>query len=148
MRYTSLQLSKLFNVSIKTLSRWVAIGLLNPAGRGRFSYGEIDVLAIGICRDMRAKGSEAAQIRPVLNWLRTRTIEELEAQCELGRVYMLQVGEQAPFHRMLTEAELFENPSIDLKAAAEVSLPLTIVNVAKAIEIMRQKLQELDGVTP
>lgn len=140
MKLLTRQVATLFGVTGKTVDRWSEIGILRPEGRGKYTFELIDIVAFAIARDLRARGIGLHQCRSVADWLRAKGLNDLQSEWQFGQHYLLTIGNEPPFHRQWTYAEVFENDLVDLAAAFSIGVPLAVIDLEAAFEHLMNKL--------
>ena len=138
--YSSAELAKLFGTTTRTIERWSAAGALRPSGESRYRFGIIDIVACALCRDLAKRGFSEDACAQVAGWVRSHSLDELQAQWELGQQYMLLIGDQPPFFRLFEFGEIFDNPGVDLAGALKLGIQLAVVDVLRAFSDLTAKL--------
>lgn len=85
------------------------------------AYPAEDILALAVSRRLKSRRMPLKMIVSVCNFLRTKTIDQLEAEWAIGRKFLLSVNRCPPLPALLSHDAIFDNPAIDLKAAADAA---------------------------
>lgn len=137
--------SKALKIPPVQLKRWSKQAILTPlvvesANGDSRAYEESEILAVAVSRRMRGRRLPLSMIVSVCNFLRSKSIDELEAEWADGRKYLLSVNKCDPLPALLSHAAIFDNPAIDLKAAADAGVDVTLIDVAEAYRELKSKI--------
>jgi DNA-binding transcriptional MerR regulator len=150
MFYTTAEIAEALGVNPLTVQRWVKSGLLHPQNltKGtscgqKYRYSPEHVLAIAISRELKARWFGDELCIEVAELLLSYSLDELEQEWERGRRYLLIVGDATPIPRLLTRAEIIENPKLPLANAEQAGISVMMIDVEAAY---RQLLDKLNAV--
>jgi DNA-binding transcriptional MerR regulator len=150
--FSSNRVAELLGISAKSVYRWANAGLINGVEIGRahgviLGFRPYDILAVAVARDLRARGFELSLCRNACNWLRERSLADLQAEWNIGRNLLLIVGAEPPFPRQWSHDELFDNDQVDLAGAFSVGVPVAILNLEEAHRQILAKLHARQEAT-
>ena len=141
------EVAKALGVTRRTVTMWESRGVLrairigNPNVR-HFAFGEIEILAAALARDLRRRGFKLPQVVAIVNWLRTQTLESFQQQWHRGRTLLFCVGANEPFPSLLCRADIFDRPEIDLPAALAAGVAVAVIDTQEAYLQLTAKLGE------
>jgi hypothetical protein len=110
-----------------------------------FGFETIEVLAAALAVDLRRRGFSLAQVTEITNWVRVQTLCVLQRHWEQGRTLLLCVGDNQPFPKLLTRAEVFENTGIDLAAALTAGVAVAVIDTEEAYRQLVEQIGEGEG---
>lgn len=146
---TTAELVRATGMSPHHVDQFRKAGILNPIkgkpenGLGFLVYSLKDLLNVSVALELKRRGFKTEQVVNCLNWLLERSLPELREQWENGRTVMLAVGDVPAFPRLLSHAEVFGNPDIDLNAALQAGVSVVLVDVAEAYRQLASQVSEI-----
>jgi hypothetical protein len=141
----SSRLAEALGISRRQLDNWAALGIVRPArigglNRAVYAYCDVDVLAAALARELRRRGFGLPQAVAVADWIRGRSLEDLQDDWAQGRTLLFVVGDNDPLPRLLTREDIFHNEGIELDRALAAGVPVCVVDTREAYQQMHQKL--------
>jgi hypothetical protein len=133
----------------RSLLEWVRRGYIRPARvaagcRSNCLLNPVDCLSYVVGHELQRNRFSMAEIALVTNWLRTRTIDGLQADWADGRHVMFVVAGCAPCPRLLKRGDIFDNPAIDFDAARKVGVHAVGVDLESAWRQLQSKLADAE----
>lgn len=137
------ELARLIGVHTSKISLRQSRGMVTPVKRGykrRPSlWSALNVLQIGICRDLRHRDCSDDCCAAIWNLLGAMTIEQLESHIAAGRRFALVVNNRV-HPRLLNAAALHDMPIHDAEKAGVVVL---MVDVARGWATVKAAIEKL-----
>jgi hypothetical protein len=149
-RHGILAICKTLGVSRSLVLQWIARGILRPLRVGDslgavLGFSDIDLLAAAVSRELRRRHMPMPGVVAACNWIHTQTLESLQAAWAEGRVFLFIVGKGEPLSRLLSADSIFNNPGVDLKAAARAGLKVWAIDTQAAYTQLCDKLTEMNA---
>lgn len=144
-RHGILSICKVLGVSRSLILQWIARGILRPVRVGDslgavLGFSDMDLLAAALSRELRRRHMPMPGVVAACNWIHSQTLESLQAAWAEGRTLLFIVGNGEPLSRLLSHDSIFNNPGVDLKAAARAGVKVWTVDTKAAYEQLTSKL--------
>lgn len=144
---TSKSAADALGVPYRTFSYWVAAGIIRgiplgkPSGKGsRLRFEFLDLLAFALARHARSKGFSVDRAAAIAEWLLNQDMDSLRKQWDAGRNLLLVIGPDI-FPVLMSHADIFESPLINLNEAIQTDAPVCVINVQAAHDQLLARLQ-------
>lgn len=144
-RHGILAICKTLGVSRSLVLQWIARGILRPVRVGDslgavLGFSDMDLMAAAVSRELRRRHMPMPGVVAACQWIHAQTLESLQAAWAEGRTLLFIVGNGEPLSRLLSPDSIFNNPGVDLKAAAKAGVKVWAVDTEKAYTQLRDKL--------
>lgn len=152
-RHGILAICKTLGVSRSLVLQWIARGLLRPVRVGDslgavLGFSDMDLMAAAVSRELRRRHMPMPGVVAACQWIHAQTLESLQAAWAEGRTLLFIVGNGEPLSRLLSADSIFNNPGVDLKAAAKAGVKVWAVDTEKAYTQLRDKLTAMNDRKP